>query len=64
MNPQTPEERLAAYRKALAAHDWYFDYSDDQSAWRRGREQRAHLMAEARAIDPDYAIWKEYAPKQ
>ena len=27
------------FEKALKGHDWYYQYSDDQSVWRRGRDQ-------------------------
>ena len=32
------------FNKQLRAHDWYYDYSDDQSSWKRGTEQRKQLM--------------------
>jgi hypothetical protein len=52
------------YRAALASHDWYYDYSDDYSAWSRGRDERNALNAARRTLDADSAIWNEYAPKQ
>lgn len=51
------------YRAALQAHDWYYDYSDDYTAWCRGRDQRSALQAARQKLDPDYAIWNEYSPK-
>lgn len=46
-----------------ANHDWYYDYSDDHSVWRRGQAAQEILMAEA-AKDPAkakiYADWKKY----
>ena len=65
---QTPAERpadqaelLRTYRKMLAGHDWYFAFSDDYSAYKRGAlvlTQLNHLRAE---LDPDGEIWNEYA---
>lgn len=52
------------YRAALKAHDWYYDYSDDYTAWCRGRDQRTALYTGRNRFDPDGAIWNEYAPKQ
>lgn len=50
------------YRKALAGHDWYYDYSDDHSVWAAGKSQRAALREMRNNIDPTGAIWNEYAP--
>lgn len=62
---QTPQPApgltLDDYRKALAAHDWLYDYSDDYSVWCRGRDSLARLQAMARTLDPDHVIWREYA---
>jgi hypothetical protein len=52
------------YRAALKAHDWYYDYSDDYTAWCKGRDERNALLAARRTLDADGAIWNEYSPKQ
>ena len=52
----------AQYRQALAAHDWYFEYSDDHQVWKAGREQYRALTAAQRELDPDHAIWDALAP--
>lgn len=52
------------YRAALAAHDWYYDYSDDYSAWGRGRDEREALRTARAKLDADGKIWNEYAPNQ
>jgi hypothetical protein len=54
---------MQEYRRRLAAHDWYFDYSDDQKAWRAGRDERNALYGLAHKLDPKFEVWKEYAPK-
>lgn len=53
---------LDAYRAALAAHDWYFEYSDDHGVWCAGRASLARITNMQRALDPDLAIWNLYAP--
>ena len=50
------------YRQALGRHDWYYDYTDDHSVWRKGSESYRELCAARREIDPDGAIWNLFAP--
>lgn len=50
------------YRKALAGHDWYYDYSDDYSVWAAGKRQRESLREMRKHIDPEGVIWNECAP--
>ena len=38
------------FKQMLLEHDWYFVYSDDHRAWRRGKQQRADLRAEAERL--------------
>ena len=52
------------YRKALAGHDWYYDYSDDHTVWSRGAGVRAKLRDMRAQVDPTGKIWNEYAPDQ
>jgi hypothetical protein len=51
------------YREALQNHDWYYDYSDDYTAWCRGRDEREALRAARAKFDADGKIWAEYAPQ-
>lgn len=48
----TPE--IAAELKRLeslcAAHDWYFDFSDDHSVWKRGQRESDAIMAIQRSM--------------
>jgi len=41
MNPE-----LIALDRLLAKHDWTHEYSDDHSAWKRGRQERDAINAE------------------
>lgn len=50
------------YERKLAHHDWYFDYSDDGDAWRRGRDSLSSLRFAQPKFDPDFEIWNKYAP--
>lgn len=34
---------LPAYYRLLLAHDWYFEYSDDQGVWKRGCQNLSKL---------------------
>jgi len=45
MNPE-----LITLDRLMASHDWYYNYSDDHSAWCRGRDQRAAINAEQRRL--------------
>lgn len=57
---QVREATLEDYRKALAEHDWFYDFSDDHGVWVRGQEQRNNLHRMAKRLDPDLVIWKQY----
>lgn len=64
--PET--DKWADFEKALGFHDWYFDYSDDHSMWRRGVDQANHLArlrSELMKVNPERTIakWNEMAPK-
>lgn len=54
---------LEQYVAALAAHDWYYDYSDDHRAWTEGREHRKKITEGRKQHDWDGAIWNQYAPE-
>ncbi len=54
---------LEQYKAALAHHDWSYDYSDDYSAWCRGKAQRDAICRMQRELDPDYSIWNSIAPE-
>jgi hypothetical protein len=45
MNPE-----LIALDQLLAKHDWTYEYSDDHSAWKRGRQERDAINAEKRRL--------------
>lgn len=54
----------AQYVAALKAHDWFFQYSDDISVYRRGRDSLAALRATQQRIDPQLKVWNAHSPEQ
>ena len=64
-------EHLNDLDRFLRSHDWYFDYSDDYSVWKKGMAERDAINTEQkRLIDSGLATVEEvqeltqkYAPK-
>ena len=64
-------EHLNDLDRFLRSHDWYFDYSDDYSVWKKGMAERSAINTEQkRLIDSGLATVEEvqeltqkYAPK-
>lgn len=54
----------AAYSDMLQAHDWTFEFSDDHSVWRAGRQNLSVLLNLQPVLDPDLVLWNLYAPKE
>lgn len=54
---------LEAYIQRLKTHDWYYDFSDDYSAYKRGQASLSELVAMRKKLDPDYAVWNQHAPQ-
>ena len=52
----------AAYRARLAAHDWYFESSDDHRVWRDGWSKLRELREAQKRLDPTGGIWNSIAP--
>jgi hypothetical protein len=52
------------YREMLEAHDWFFQFSDDATVYRKGLSAESDLREAQKHIDPDYTIWNTYAPKE
>lgn len=63
MQQEKTIETVEQYRQALAAHDWWFAFSDDYTCYSEGQRKRDRLLAAAKTFDPDMAIWAEYKPK-
>jgi hypothetical protein len=64
-------ENLINLERLLQFHDWYFDYSDDHSVWKKGMAERSAINQEQkRLIESGLATVEEvqelthkYAPK-
>jgi hypothetical protein len=64
-------ESLAVLEKLLQFHDWYFDYSDDYSAWKKGmaerdainQEQKRLIINELATTEEIQELTNKYAPK-
>ena len=62
---QQTEEKL---RVELKRHDWYYTYSDDGAAYRRGDAHRKQIDAMFKAFkatagtERAHSLWNEYAP--
>jgi hypothetical protein len=64
-------ESLVVLEKLLRSHDWYFDYSDDYSVWKKGMAERAAINTEQKrlidsgltTIEEVQELTQKYAPK-
>lgn len=45
---------LPQYWDLLDQHDWFWDFSEDQFYWHRGRAQNARLLKIAEKGGPEY----------
>lgn len=48
-------ERLE-FAKALNAHDWYYQYSDDHRYWTRGSQERRQLIASHKQLECPFSF--------
>ena len=53
------EEKKAALKKKLECHDWYYNYSDDHSCWRRGEQAWSAIVAACKDLPVHVAreVW-------
>lgn len=51
---------LKQYEELLKAHDWYYQYSDDHSAWRRGQSSISRLRQMAKQSEEHLKMFREY----
>ena len=64
-------EPLATLEKLLRSHDWYYDYSDDYSAWKKGKAERDAINQEQKrlinsglaTVEEVQELIQKYAPK-
>lgn len=56
-------EEFDAYVQQLAAHDWYYDFSDDSRVYRAGRIAKERLSAQAQRHEfyqKAFKAWCDY----
>ena len=64
-------ENLINLERLLQFHDWYFDYSDDYSVWKKGMAQRDAINQEQKrlisnglaTVEEVQELTHKYAPK-
>lgn len=56
-------ETKEQYEAALAAHDWYGEYSDDYRVWKEWKDAMVELIAASANFDRDFVIWNKHAPQ-
>jgi len=64
-------EPLVILEKLLGSHDWYFDYSDDYSVWKKGMTERSAINQEQKrliesglaTVEEVQELTQKYAPK-
>lgn len=61
---ELPAPTLVDYRAALSRHDWFYQYSDDPSAFRKGSASWLKVTALADLLDADRSIWNAVAPME
>jgi len=58
------EPEIREYRNDLRRLDWFYDYSDDPSIFRKGAQAYDAMVTRQRRVDPDRVHWDEIAPEQ
>lgn len=64
-------ESLAVLEKLLQFHDWHYEFSDDYSAWKRGKAERDAINQEQKrlvsnglaSVEEVVELTNKYAPK-
>lgn len=49
------------FSRLCSEHDWTYEFSDDQTSWRRGRDQRRILVAAYTQTPSLLPIFNEWA---
>lgn len=66
--PNHTDADVEAYRKALAGHDRWYDYSDDPNVWRRGNASWSNVCALRKKLPEDvvnevtWEVWPDTRP--
>lgn len=53
-------EEKAGFDVLMRRHDFYYDYSDDNSVWRRGNQERSEIMTIVKSHPTFSAMWDAF----
>ena len=56
-------EQFDAYIVKLQKHNWYYDFSDDNNVWKRGKEVRKELLDDAaqhKILQQAFIAWEKF----
>jgi len=62
--PLEDKAKLDHYQMLLQNMDWYYDYSDDNTAYQVGAKQYTEAVVLRDEVDPEWVVWNEYAPEE
>lgn len=48
------------FRKLLSTHDWYYNYSDDHSVWRKGQAEWQAIASAMKDSEELKAVYTQY----
>lgn len=52
------------YENLLKHHDWWFEFSEDFSVWKKGKRELEIITHLQKVIDKDSVLWDTYAPDE
>jgi hypothetical protein len=65
MTKEVYKEKIAEFESMLRAHDWWFEFSDDHSKYRKGMEERRNIFALMYELGPQAELmFDQYNPKK
>lgn len=48
------------FRKLLSTHDWYYNYSDDHSVWRKGQAEWQVIASAMKDSEELKAVYNQF----
>lgn len=64
-NKKIPEKSiidLDEYKKLLINHDWFYQYSDDYSVWKRGNSENRVIASHKNDSEEHSKLFEKYCP--
>lgn len=56
----TEQKTLSEFYNLCLRHDWFYSFSDDQSMWRRGQNQRDEINRVRKQGEEFEALFQEF----